>query len=284
MKPTGPKLRLDKLLVDQGHAASRERAQALILAGRVLVDEQRIDKSGTPVAADAVIRLLGDDLRYVSRGGLKLERALAHWGLDLTDRACLDIGTSTGGFTDCMLQHGARSVLAIDTGYGQIAERLRTDARVSLMERTNARLLEPSSLLAAEPTATPTFLAMDVSFISATLVLPAVVAALAPAGERWEGTGVILIKPQFEAGRENVGKGGIVRDPAARSFAIDRVRECVRALGATHLDLIDSPIRGMEGNHEYLLHARFGQDASVAEPAAPIAETYTRRTTPKPLH
>lgn len=284
MKHTGPKLRLDKLLVDQGHAASRERAQALILAGRVLVDEQRVDKSGTPVAADATIRLLGDDLRYVSRGGLKLERALAHWKIDLTDCACLDVGTSTGGFTDCMLQHGARSVLAIDTGYGQIAERLRTDARVSLMERTNARLLEPASLIAAEPAATPAFLAMDVSFISATLVLPAVVAALAPAGERWQGTGVILVKPQFEAGRENVGKGGIVRDPAARSFAIDRVRECARALGAAELDLIDSPIRGMEGNHEYLLHMRFGQLPAEVEAARPKAETSTRHTTPKPLH
>ncbi len=252
------KLRLDKLLVDQGYAASRERAQALILAGRVLVNNQRIDKSGTPVAFDAAVRLLGDDLRYVSRGGLKLERALEHWHIDVTGLACIDVGTSTGGFTDCMLQHGASTVLGVDTGYGQIAERLRTDPRVTLMERTNARLLEAGSLVAAEPGRTPTFLAMDVSFISATLVLPAVVAALAPLGELWQGTAVILVKPQFEAGRENVGKGGIVREPAARSFAIDRVRECARSLGATALDLIDSPIRGMEGNHEYLLHARFG--------------------------
>src|SRR5271168_904101 len=141
------KIRLDKLLVDQGHAASRERAQALILAGRVLVDEQRIDKPGTPVSSDAVIRLLGSDLKYVSRGGLKLEHALAHWSIDLTNLPCVDIGASTGGFTDCMLQSGARSVLAIDTGYGQIAQKLRDAPRVTLLERTNARLLTPGELL-----------------------------------------------------------------------------------------------------------------------------------------
>jgi len=252
-----PKLRLDKLLVDRGHAASRERAQALILAGRVLVDEQRIDKPGTAIAPAAAIRMLGDDLRYVSRGGLKLEKALAHWRIDLTGLPCIDIGASTGGFTDCMLQHGARSVVAVDTGYGQIAEKFRNDPRVALRERTNARLLERGELVAPNPEDTPVFLAMDVSFISATLVLPAVLAALAPVGERWHGRAVILVKPQFEAGREHVGKGGIVRDPAARELAIDRVRESVLALGGTSIGLIDSPIRGMEGNHEYLLHATF---------------------------
>jgi 23S rRNA (cytidine1920-2'-O)/16S rRNA (cytidine1409-2'-O)-methyltransferase len=255
-KPT-PKLRLDKLIVDRGHAASRERAQALILAGRVLVDDQRIDKPGTPVASTAAIRMLGDDLRYVSRGGLKLEKALAHWSIDLTGLPCIDIGASTGGFTDCMLQHGARSVLAVDTGYGQIADKFRHDPRVTLRERTNARLLEPGELLAPNPADTPIFIAMDVSFISATLVLPAALAALAQPGELWHGSAVILVKPQFEAGREHVGKGGIVRDPAARQLAIDRVRDAVLALGGTALDLIDSPIRGMEGNHEYLLHATF---------------------------
>jgi 23S rRNA (cytidine1920-2'-O)/16S rRNA (cytidine1409-2'-O)-methyltransferase len=264
------KMRLDKLLVDQGLAASRERAQALILAGRVLVDEQRVDKPGTPVAADAALRMLGDDLRYVSRGGLKLERALAHWGIDLTGLPCLDVGASTGGFTDCMLQHGARSVLAVDTGYGQIAEKLRQDGRVSLRERTNARLLAAGELIAPKPEDTPVFLAMDVSFISATLVLPAVLAALAPEGESWQGRAVLLVKPQFEAGRENVGKGGIVREESARQFAIDRVRECARALGAAELDLIDSPIRGMEGNHEYLLHASFGSVTSAAQPVNPL--------------
>ncbi|HEX4650935.1 MAG TPA: TlyA family RNA methyltransferase [Granulicella sp.] len=260
--PRPAKLRLDKLLVDRALVSSRERAQALILAGRVLVNEQRVDKPGTPIPSDAAIRLLGDDLRYVSRGGLKLEKALAHWSIDLTHLACVDIGASTGGFTDCMLQHGAASVLAVDTGWGQIAEKFRHDPRVTLRERTNARLLQPGELIPAnssDPSLTPSFLAMDVSFISATLVLPAVLAALVPAGELWQGRAVILVKPQFEAGREHVGKGGIVREPLARQLAIDRVREAALALGATDLEVIDSPIRGMEGNHEYLLHARFGR-------------------------
>ncbi len=251
------KLRLDKLLVDRGLAASRERANALILAGRILVAEQRIDKPGTPVADDAVVRMLGDDLRYVGRGGLKLQRALEHWAIDPSGLACTDIGASTGGFTDCLLQHGAATVLAIDTGYGQIAEKLRSDPRVTLRERCNARLLAPGELLSALP-GTITLLAMDVSFISATLVLPAVLGALAAPGERWHGQAVILVKPQFEAGREHVGKGGIVRDQAARQFAIDRVHQSVLTLGGTNADIIDSPIRGMEGNHEYLLYARFG--------------------------
>jgi 23S rRNA (cytidine1920-2'-O)/16S rRNA (cytidine1409-2'-O)-methyltransferase len=250
------KVRLDKLLVDQGHAASRERAQALILAGRVLVDEQRIDKPGTSISAAAAIRLLGSDLKYVSRGGLKLEHALAHWSISLTGLPCLDIGASTGGFTDCMLQSGAQSVLAIDTGYGQIAQKLRDDPRVILRERTNARLLAPGELLTPEAP-TPVFLAMDVSFISATLVLPAVLSALSTPDKPWQGEAVILIKPQFEAGRENIGKGGIVRDPKARQAAIERVRICVLEHHGAAVEVIDSPIHGMEGNHEYLLHARF---------------------------
>jgi len=250
------KIRIDKLLVDRGHAASRERAQALILAGRVLVDEQRIDKPGASISANAAIRLLGSDLKYVSRGGLKLEHALAHWSIDLTGLLCVDIGASTGGFTDCMLQHGARSVLAIDTGYGQIAQKLRDDPRVTLRERTNARLLASGELLTpSQPT--PTFLAMDVSFISATLVLPAVLSALGTPERHWQGSAVILIKPQFEAGRENIGKGGIVRDPDARQSAIQRVRQCVVEQHGANIEVIDSPIHGMEGNHEYLLHATF---------------------------
>ena len=255
------KIRLDKLLVDQSLAASRERAQALILAGRVLVDEQRIDKPGTSVAETAVLRLLGSDLRYVSRGGLKLEAALKHWAIDLTGQPCLDIGASTGGFTDCMLQHGASSVLAVDTGYGQIAAKLRDDPRVSLRERTNARLLTPGELLTGTAPPfflAPVFMAMDVSFISATLVLAPVLAAISPPGEVWKGSAVLLVKPQFEAGREAIGKGGIVRDPAARQFAIDRVHDAVLALNGHHTDIIDSPIHGMEGNHEYLLRAHFG--------------------------
>lgn len=246
------KKRLDKHVVDLGYAASRERAQALILAGRVLVDEQRVEKPGTPVAETAVVRMLGQDLAFVSRGGLKLERALEHWRIDVAGWACVDVGASTGGFTDCLLQRGAASVLAIDTGYGQIAHKLRSDARVKLMERTNARLLEAGTLAPEIG-----LIAMDVSFISATLVLPAVLGALGRAEAAWRGTLVLLVKPQFEAGREAVGKGGIVRDAEARRFAVERVRGAVAALGGNEVEVIDSPIRGMEGNHEYLLRAIF---------------------------
>jgi 23S rRNA (cytidine1920-2'-O)/16S rRNA (cytidine1409-2'-O)-methyltransferase len=259
------KIRLDKLLVDQAHAASRERAQALILAGRVLVNEQRVDKPGASVPSDAAIRLLGSDLKYVSRGGLKLEHALAHWQIELTGLNAVDIGASTGGFTDCMLQAGAATVLAVDTGYGQIAQKLRDDPRVQLRERTNARKLNTGELLTSGKPA-PEFLAMDVSFISATLVLPAVLDALSVAENPWNGTAVILIKPQFEAGRENIGKGGIVRDPEARAQAIKRVSDCAQELGGTGLEVIDSPIQGMEGNHEYLLRVIFGRPPAVAEP------------------
>jgi 23S rRNA (cytidine1920-2'-O)/16S rRNA (cytidine1409-2'-O)-methyltransferase len=237
---------------------SRERAQALILAGRVLVNEQKVEKPGANVAADAVVRLLGDDLRYVSRGGLKLEAALAHWQIDLKGRACADVGASTGGFTDCMLQHGAAVVVAIDTGYGQIAHKLRVDPRVTLLERTNARHLQ-----AEQVTLPVTFLAMDVSFISATLVLPAVVRAMRPAldreGLKEEGLkeAVVLVKPQFEAGREHVGKGGIVRDPEAHRLAVERVRAAVTELGGEEIEVMDSPVLGAEGNREFLLHARW---------------------------
>jgi len=250
------KIRLDKLLVERGLAATRERAQALILARRVLVKEQKVDKPGSAIPQDAPVRLLGGDLKYVSRGGIKLEAALAHWWVDLNERFCLDVGASTGGFTDCMLQHGAARVLAVDTGYGQIAQTLRNDARVTLMERTNARLLNPGELPEEI-----SFLAVDVSFISATLVLPAVLDALRPAREPGNSAdtrgieAVVLIKPQFEAGRGNVGKGGIVRDPEAHRLAIERVRGCVRELGGERIEVIDSPITGTEGNREFLLHA-----------------------------
>lgn len=254
MPPT-PKIRLDKLLVERGLAASRERAQALILAGRVLVGEQRVDKPGAAVGTEAALRLLGEDMRYVSRGGLKLEGALKAWDLSVQGRACADIGASTGGFTDCMLQHGATSVLAVDTGYGQIAHKLRVDARVSLMERTNARTLAPGSLHRSQ--AAITFFAMDVSFIGASLVLPAVIAALASAEQPWQGDAVVLVKPQFEAGREHVGKGGIVRDPAGHQLAVERVSGMVRELRGEVVAVMDSPILGMEGNREFLLHARF---------------------------
>ena len=242
------KQRLDKLLVERGLAPSRELAQALIIAGRVLVDEQKVTKSGQNVAPDTDLRVLGDDLRYVSRGGLKLEHALAHWKIDLNGRACVDVGTSTGGFTDCMLQHGAASVIAIDTGRGQIAARLRSDPRVKLLENTNARFLDPDAIGAHVD-----FVAMDVSFISATLVLPAVIRAAFPG----PGELVTLVKPQFEAGREHVGKGGIVRDEAAQQASVEKVRACVVGLGGSAVEVIDSPITGAEGNREFLLHAKF---------------------------
>jgi 23S rRNA (cytidine1920-2'-O)/16S rRNA (cytidine1409-2'-O)-methyltransferase len=243
--------RLDKLLVEQGLAPSRERAQALILAGRVLVNQQKVEKPGSAVEESAMLRVLGEEQRYVSRGGLKLEAALTRWQINLSGRHCVDIGTSTGGFTDCMLQNGAASVVAVDTGYGQIAEGLRRDPRVTLLERTNARYLKPGDLPGGI-----SFVSMDVSFISATLVLPAVIAAVRPSAPL---EAVILVKPQFEAGREHVGKGGIVHDPAAHRLAIDRVRRAVEDLGASACELADSPILGGggSGNREFLLYARF---------------------------
>ena len=253
------KLRLDKLLVDRGLAGSRERAQALILAGNVLVDEQKRDKAGAQVTADASIRLLGEDLKYVSRGGLKLERALEHWKIPVEGRICFDIGASTGGFTDCLLQRGAARVIAIDTGYGQMDFKIRQDPRVRLLEKTNARYLT-REIVTGETVSgeiiseTADLVAMDVSFISATLVLPAVVAAAFPViGARKGGQMVVLVKPQFEAGREHVGKGGIVRDEAAQLAAVERVRKSLVSLGCSNNDVIESPILGAEGNREFLL-------------------------------
>jgi len=248
------KLRLDKLLVDRGLAASRERAQALILAGKVLVDDQKLEKAGAQVAAECVIRLLGEDLKFVSRGGLKLERALENWSIAVTGKVCLDVGASTGGFTDCLLQHGAARVIAVDTGYGQMDFKLRQDARVRLLEKTNARYLTREAV-----GETVDLIVMDVSFISATLVLPAVVGAAFPESpdERQGRQIVVLVKPQFEAGREHVGKGGIVRDEAAQIAAFEKVRTTLQGLGAAQTDTIESPILGAEGNREFLLHAIF---------------------------
>ena len=246
------KLRLDKLLLERGLVPSRERAQALILAGRVLVNEQKIEKPGTSIQSNAELRVLGDDLRYVSRGGLKLERALAHWNINLLGKVCLDVGASTGGFTDCMLQHGAMHVIAIDTGYGQIDARIRQDKRVTLLEKTNARYLTVEQLpMKAD------FLAMDVSFISATLLLPPVVSALRSKGDPTNLETVILVKPQFEAGRQAIGKGGIVRDEKAQLAALERVKQTVLQMGGSEVESIDSPILGAEGNREFLLHSRF---------------------------
>jgi len=248
------KSRLDKLLVDRGLAASRERAQALILAGKVLVDEQKIEKSGAQVSEDSAVRLLGEDLKFVSRGGLKLERALEHWNISVAGKVCVDVGASTGGFTDCLLQHGAVHVVAIDTGYGQMDFKLRQDPRVRLLEKTNARYLSRDALVE-----TADFIAMDVSFISATLVLPAVITVALPESpaERAGRQLVVLVKPQFEAGKEFVGKGGIVRDEQAQKAAVEKVRRTVVELGAKQTDSIESPILGAEGNREFLLYGEF---------------------------
>jgi 23S rRNA (cytidine1920-2'-O)/16S rRNA (cytidine1409-2'-O)-methyltransferase len=247
------KLRLDKLLLERSLTTSRERAQALILAGKVLVNGQKIEKAGAGVDPSADIRLLGEDLKYVSRGGLKLEEALTHWQIDVAGKVCLDVGTSTGGFTDCLLQRGALRVIAVDTGHGQIDFRLRQDSRVHLLEKTNARYLTPEQVGELVDV-----VVMDVSFISATLVLPAVVAAAFPPPEERRGRQIIvLVKPQFEAGREQVGKGGIVRDPVVQQAAVEKVRHALLALGCTQTDVIESPILGGEGNREFLLYGQF---------------------------
>jgi 23S rRNA (cytidine1920-2'-O)/16S rRNA (cytidine1409-2'-O)-methyltransferase len=254
VKPSPSKLRLDKLLFDRGLVPSRERGQALVLAGKVLVNGQKIEKSGASVDATSEIRLLGEDIQYVSRGGIKLERALEHWNVDVRGRICLDVGASTGGFTDCLLQHGAARVIAIDTGHGQIAFQLRQDSRVRLLEKANARYLTREQLGEEAE-----FIAIDVSFISATLLLPAVVSAAFPgdATARADRELVLLIKPQFEAGREHVRKGGIVRDADVQQQTVMKVRAAVRALNPHSIDVIDSPILGATGNREFLLYARF---------------------------
>jgi 23S rRNA (cytidine1920-2'-O)/16S rRNA (cytidine1409-2'-O)-methyltransferase len=248
------KIRLDRLLVDRKLAASRERAQALIIAGKVLVNDQKLDKAGAQVPEDAVLRLLGDDLKYVGRGGLKLERAIEYWNVDVTGKTCLDVGASTGGFTDCLLQRGAARVIAVDTGYGQMDYKLRQDARVRLLENTNARFLTREAV--GEMV---NLIAVDVAFISATLILPAVVNSVFPSApsERVGRQIIVLVKPQFEAGREFVGKGGIVRDESAQLASVEKVKRTLLDLGCSALDVIDSPILGAEGNREFLLSGIF---------------------------
>jgi len=248
------KLRLDKLLLERGLATSRERAQAQILAGKVLVNGQKVEKAGAAVDPDCEVRLLGEHLKYVGRGGLKLEKALGHWHVDVAGKICLDVGASTGGFTDCLLQQGATRVIAVDTGHGQIDFRLRQDPRVRLLEKTNARYLTREQL-----GETVDLVAIDVSFISAALVLPAVfTSAFSESPAKREGRQtVILVKPQFEVGREQVGKGGIVRDVAAQAAAVEKIREALISLNCAHTDVIESPILGAEGNREFLLYGRF---------------------------
>ena len=259
MKPSRPErpLRLDKLLVERGLAESRTKAQALVMAGVVLVNDQRASKPSDTVAADAQIRVKGGDdptSRYVGRGGLKLEKALRDFEIDVNGLDCLDVGASTGGFTDCLLQHGARHVLAIDVGHNQIDWRLRTDSRVEVRERVNARYLQPDDFPTRFDLAV-----MDVSFISATKIMPAIVPLLKPAGRL-----IVLIKPQFEVGRGEVGKGGIVRDPQQHARVIEEVNRAAEQLGLQVKRVIESPIQGADGNVEFL--ALYDQRAGASQP------------------
>ena len=248
------KERLDVLLVNRGMFESRAKAQAAVMAGQVLVNEQKIDKPGTPVAPEVTIRLLGNKLPYVSRGGLKLEKALQIFPISVDGKVVADIGASTGGFTDCELQNGAAKVYAIDVGYGQLAWKLRNDERVVNMERNNVRYLEADSLPEQVDAAT-----IDVAFISLDKILPAVHKILKP-----EGFVVALIKPQFEAGKENVGKKGVVRDAAVHEQVINNVISFAKGEGFGIAGLDFSPIKGPEGNIEYLLHLTLGDDDAVS--------------------
>jgi len=238
------KIRLDKLLVDRGLAASRERARALILAGRVLVTEQMVDKAGANVLEDAEVRVKGEDIPYVSRGGLKLEKGLERFALEVTGRVAIDVGASTGGFTDCLLQHGAARVFAVDVGYGQLAWKLRQDERVENLERTNIRALQPEHL-----DTLPDLAVIDASFISLEKVLPPTLALLAPRAEL-----VALIKPQFEVGKGEVGKRGVVSDPDKHRAVVEKIEQLAAALGCTVCGVVESPILGPKGNREFLIH------------------------------
>ena len=240
------KERLDVLVVERGLAESRTRAQALILAGQVVVDDQRVDKPGTRVPLEAELRLKGEVLPFVSRGGLKLDAALKQFSVDVRGAICADIGASTGGFTDCLLQRGAVKVHAIDVGYGQLHEKLRKDPRVISRERVNARHLTDDDLPELV-----SVIVIDVSFISLELVLPGVLPKLEPGGVL-----VALVKPQFEVGQQHIEKGGVVRDPAARQAAIDRITQFVAARAMSIIGVVNSSISGPAGNVEALLAAR----------------------------
>ncbi len=238
------KERLDVLLTEKGLCESRSRAQALIMSGEVYVDGQKCDKAGTQVNCDALLEVRGSACPYVSRGGLKLEKALHDFGVDPTGYVCSDSGASTGGFTDCLLQKGAKKVFAIDVGYGQLAWSLRTDERVVCMERTNIRYVKPEDL--GEPL---DLSVVDVSFISLKIVLPAIKALLKPTGQI-----LCLIKPQFEAGKDKVGKKGVVRDPAVHAEVLENFLALASALELTVRNLTYSPVKGPEGNIEFLGH------------------------------
>ena len=239
------KIRLDRLLLERGLAESRQKAQALVLAGQVMVDEQKVEKCGMLVSTEAQLRLLGGALRYVSRAGLKLDAALDHFGVDPEGKTCLDIGASTGGFTDCLLQRGARKVIAVDAGTNQLDWKLRQDSRVKVMEKTNARYLGFDQIGVRVSLVT-----MDVSFISSTLILP----ALPPLLE--EGADLlVLVKPQFEVGIGQVGKGGVVRDPRLHEEAVSKVARKIADLGFSEMGRVESVLPGAEGNREFFLHA-----------------------------
>lgn len=236
--------RIDKILVERGFAGSRTKAQAMVMAGVVLVDEKRVEKPSELFVADAAIRIKGEspENKYVSRGGLKIEAALTAFAIDPSGFTCIDIGTSTGGFTDCLLKHGAKKVVAIDSGTNQLVWSLRTDHRVEIRENTNARSLKPDDFDTQFDLAV-----MDVSFISVTKILPATIPLLKPAGKI-----IVLVKPQFEVGRGEVGKGGIVREAEKHKRVVDEVNEFAESIGLINTGLIESPLRGAEGNIEFL--------------------------------
>ena len=250
------KERLDVLLVQKGLAPSREKAKTMIMEGNVFVDHQREDKAGTFFDPSVNIEIHGNTLRYVSRGGLKLEKAMAQFDIALDDKVCMDIGASTGGFTDCMLQNGASKVYAVDVGYGQFAWKLRQDPRVVCMEKTNIRYVTPEDIADALD-----FASVDVSFISLTKVLGPAKELLKDGAEM-----VCLIKPQFEAGKEKVGKKGVVRDPAVHIEVIERVILFAQSIGFGVLHLDYSPIKGPEGNIEYLVHIKKNAQTENEEP------------------
>ncbi len=263
------KERLDVLVVSRGFAPSREKAKAIIMAGNVLVDGQREDKAGSMFPDTVTITVKGHTLPYVSRGGLKLEKAMTHFDLSLDGKVCMDVGASTGGFTDCMLQNGAVKVYSIDVGHGQLDWKLRNDPRVVCMERTNIRYVVPEDI----PTLAA-FASIDVSFISLTKVLLPVRNLLEDGGQV-----VCLIKPQFEAGREKVGKKGVVRDPAVHREVIDMVIAYARSISFQVLHLEYSPIKGPEGNIEYLLHIKKGlegvcEDDGMVDVAGTVAAAH----------
>lgn len=254
------KERLDVLLVEKGLCESRSRAQAVIMSGEVYVNGQKSDKPGTPTDVEAEIEIRGNACPYVSRGGLKLEKALRDFGVDPTGLTCLDSGASTGGFTDCLLQNGAKQVFAIDVGYGQLAWSIRTDPRVVCMERTNIRYVTPEQL------GTPVQLAViDVSFISLRIVLPAVKALLSADGQI-----ICLIKPQFEAGKEKVGKKGVVRDPAVHQAVLNSFLQLADELQMTVCNLTFSPVKGPEGNIEFLGHLSMLPEGAVIPDTAAL--------------